>query len=115
MSKGKTISEWYPTEATILKRVIKLKGGKLHESDFARIFNELKRIKLPAGSKHTFQDSFRKVRMYFRLTKRHSPIMGIFGGLQQQFLYLAQAMKKEGKINITHTTRGVFYSIPTGQ
>ncbi len=113
MSKEKTISEWYPQEATILKRVIKLKGGKLHESDFDRIFNEMKKIDRGPGIRPRYRAQFRSLgRMYFGLMTLNSPCMGLLHGLQQQFLALAQDMKQEGKLNITHTTKGVFYSIP---
>jgi len=114
-NKDKSISEWYPDEATILKRVIKLKGGKLHESDFDRIFNEMKKLDRGLKARPRYQMQFRAVKLRWGLTTRHSPCMGLLQGLQQQFLALAQDMKREGKLNITHTTKGVFYSIPPAQ
>jgi len=112
--KDKTISEWYPTEAKILYRVIKLKGGKIHQNDFDRIFSSVKVIDRGRGVRPRYKHHMRCLaRLYFGLIALNSPIMCLAGRLEHQFLALAQDMHAEGKLNITCTTKGVFYSIPT--
>jgi len=109
----KTISEWYPYEAKILTRMIKLKGGELLEADFDRIFGEMKRLDLGPGKHPRYKMTMRSMsRFYFGLTTRDSPVMGILQGLQQQFLYLAQDMYHEGKINVSSNDQGIVYSLP---
>lgn len=112
-------SEYYPYESTVIKRVIKLKGGELSESDFDRIFSGHKRIELSRearrASKHKcrFKDYLRPMKLRFNPVKMDDgcPVLPMHKGMQQSFLALCFWMVTEGEIAREMRDDTVYYSL----
>lgn len=116
-------ADYFPKEIRVLERILKKHGGEISEKAFDRIFSNHQRLRLSptVDGRPRYQDHI-KMHWYFNARSRYAPTVQLLGlvdgtdGVQQGFLWLAQALKIAGRLLIEkHDDDLVYYKLIDGK